>query len=212
MGDRLAKRGRKKKQDPEKLGRAKKGRAEYVIACIHDQPWLDGEWSKLIKLVCDRFACSESAASPSVSLAYQLLDEERNRRVQYTVGYLDRVHRKTIEIGFRNQDGRVITPAAAELRKLHGVGAPDNVKVTGDMTHSHQVSPDDVLLLQALKLTNAQRQARIDEIDRQLGVPLQQGQGQAGAPSAVVSKTETATTTATEDDHGQESDDFDDEQ
>lgn len=147
-------------------------RADYVIQVIRDQPWLDGRYLKLAAVVRDRFKVGRNASERVVTRAYELLAEERKKRMPGMVDYLDRVHHKTIEIGLKTQDGRVITPAAAELRKLHGIGEPDQIKLSGEVGGG--VSLDDVAMLAALKLTNAQRQAEIDALSAELGEDIKQ--------------------------------------
>lgn len=191
---------RKKRIDDTASGRALKGRGEYVCACIKDQPWLDGKWSRLVKLVQERYPCSAQTAGKAVALAYQWLEEERQKNMPHTVGYLDRVHRYTIELGQRTQDGRIITPAAAELRKLHGIGEPDRVAVSGSINGG--MSADAQALLGALKLTNAQRLAEIDKLEAEITEAEKQ---QAGALPVVLSPQ--AVPTTTEDHDGQIEDD-----
>lgn len=194
---------RKQRIDDTASGRALKGRGEYVLICIRDQPWLDGKWSRLIKLVQERYPCSPQTAGKAVSLAYQWLEEERAKNMPHTVGYLDRVHRYTIELGQRMQDGRIITPAAAELRKLHGIGEPDRVQLSGAVNGG--MSADAQALLGALRLTNAQRLAEIDKLEAEITEAEKQ---QAGAPPVVLSPQAVPTTTTTEDHDGEE-DEFD---
>jgi hypothetical protein len=157
--------------------RAKNARAEYVIQCIRDQPWLDGQYTKLGKLVSERYDVSHNPAEEAVTMAYEWMDKERERNVKNLVGYLDRTHRATIELGHRTADGRIITPAAAELRKLHGVGEGERIQLSG--TVGNHITTDDAALLGALKLTNAQRQAEIDKLAAEL----------EGAPRAPVTTT-----------------------
>lgn len=162
--------------------RAKRGRAEYVIQCIRDQPWLDGKRTRLIRLLIDRFGGGERTARAAVLLAEQWLDEEREQNIPKLVGFLDRVHRHTIEMGQRTGDGRIITPAAAELRKLHGIGEPDRVQLSGAVQSG--LSADAAALLGALKLTNAQRLAEIDKLEAEIAEAEQRG-GDPDQPAVV---------------------------
>lgn len=196
-----AKRSTKKRKhnDDTPTQRAVRGRAEYVLQCIRDQPWLDGKNSRLVKLLRDKYGGGESAARHAVDVAYQWLDEEREKNATRLVGYLDRVHRRTIEMGQRVGDGRVITPAAAELRKLHGVGEPDQVKLSGAVGG---VSADAAALLGALKLTNAQRLAEIDKLEAEIGEAA--AERPSDVPTVVVPP---QVVTTTEDEDGETDDD-----
>lgn len=153
----------------ENTRQATKGKADYVIQCIRDQPWLDGRWTRLVTLVCDRFACCTSTAGNAVSLAYELLEQERQKNIPQAAGYVDRMIRRVIEGAMRDEDWRAATPAIAEFRKIYGVGEAEKVSVSGSVTH--EISQDDKLLLEALRLTNAQRLAEIEKLEKELGVP-----------------------------------------
>lgn len=203
------KRRRAKKQDTETHAqRSTRGRAEYVRQCIRDQPWLDGNTRTLIRLQIERYGGGESAARSAIKLCYDWLDEEREKNVTRLVGFLDRTHRYTIEMGQRQQDGRVITPAAAELRKLHGIGEPDRVNVSGGLQTG--LSADAAELLGALRLTNAQRLAEIDKLEAEVAAE-EAALAQTGSDAAMVAVINTHGEINTEDEDDEDSDDGDDE-
>ena len=156
---------RRKARQKEQSTRVVSARVDYVLSCIRDQPWLDGDRRTLQRHVMERFNVRLTQAKEAVTLAYGELDAARAENVNDLVGFLDRVHRETIKLGQKSKDGRVITPAAAVLRKLHGVGEPDRVQHSGKIEGGNGgVSVGDRLMLDALKLTNAQRLAEIDAL------------------------------------------------
>lgn len=156
---------RRKKALDTHLQKAIDHRAAYVLQLIEDEPWRDGRYGWLAEKVRERFRISRNPSEKAVTRAYELMSLELEKRVPRLVTYLDNVHRATIAMGFK-EDGRLITSAAAELRKLHAIGEPDRINVTGHTTSSLTI--DDVNLLAALKYTNAQRQAEIDKLRSEL--------------------------------------------
>lgn len=142
-------------------------RAAYVLSLIEAEPWRDGQYGWLASKVRERFNVSRNPSEKAVTRAYELMQQQLEVMLPRLVGHLTRVHLKTIEKGFKD-DGRLITSAATELRKLHGIGEPDRINVTGGTTN--HITLEDAELLKALKLTNARRQARIDQLKAELGM------------------------------------------
>ncbi len=147
-------------------------RANYVMMLLRDAPWLDGKFGALTKRVQNRYRVSKKPAAAAVTRAYELLSIEYERQVPEIAKYLHRVLTHTIDKGLK-EDLRVVSGAAAELRKLHGAGEPDRLRVDGNVTNT--ISAEDRELLNALKFTNAQRLAEIDKLERETsGVQSQQ--------------------------------------
>lgn len=168
--DRRRSSGKRKTRTPEQQAETPRKvelRAQFVVMVVETEPWMYGSYSKLSKRVQQQFGVSKNTADAAVTRAYEILDAGLAKFKENVGSYLMHVHKKTIEKGFR-EDGRLITPASKALAQLVGAEAPQGVHVSGGTTSTMVMSADDRVLLESLKLTNAQRLAEIDRIDKEL--------------------------------------------
>lgn len=137
-----------------------------MLEVMQDQPWLDGKYRQLAKMVGDHFGVKgRNSCEAAVTRAYEMLAAEHAKARPGMADRLIRIHLNTIERG-QKSDLRVITGAAAELRKLLGIGEPE--PGAGGVGGVTGVSVEEVALLAAMRLTNAQRMAESDRLEQEI--------------------------------------------
>ncbi len=160
---RRARRAKKRREDD--LPRAIEVRAAYVIDVIRDEPWLDGRYLKLAAMVRERFRISRNPSEKAVTRAYDRLEEEAKARRPKIYDYLCRKYERAIEMAERDRDSRALLMATMAYQKM--LGFSDGERPTGEGAASF--TQDDAAMIDALRLTNAQRQAEILALEGELG-------------------------------------------
>lgn len=162
----MPKRGRIKPYNPKGKG-ATEAKAEWILMRIRDDARLDGKHSRLMTITRDHFKCAKRQAEEAITRAYELLDEERKRQLPGVVAYIDRGYRRAIDLAIAAGDARNLVIALDSYSKLLGAGEPDRVSLEGGATATG-ITVHDVALLGALKLTNPQRAAEIEALEKEI--------------------------------------------
>jgi hypothetical protein len=161
-------------------------RAQWVVDQIADQPHLDGQFGKLASMVRERFKVKRNPSEEAVTRGYEIMNEERKkaRAGDHLVAFCDRKLVTAIHTGERAKDPRSVIMGVAELRRLYGVGEPDRVKIEGKLEGA---TGEGAAILEALRLTNAKRQAEIEREEaeiRRLEAELAKAKADGAAPPA----------------------------